>query len=75
MTDQQPVTPVDDVAGPCLALRPKDAARALAIGERKLWELTNRGDIPCFRIGRAVRYDPVDLRNWITAQKQRRAKQ
>jgi len=51
-----------------LALRPKEAAEALGIGTRLLWELTNRGDIPCVRIGRCVTY-PVDLlREWLARQ-------
>ena len=50
-------------------LRPNDAARALAISPRKLWEITNRGEIPCVRIGRAVRYDLADLRDWINRRK------
>jgi predicted DNA-binding transcriptional regulator AlpA len=49
----------------------RQAAKALAICERKLWELTKAGAIPCVRIGRAVRYDPVDIRRWIDAQKNR----
>jgi excisionase family DNA binding protein len=55
--------------GTALLLRPRDAARALAIGERKLWDLTKRNLIPCVRIGRAVRYSPLDLQAWIDAQK------
>lgn len=51
-----------------MALRPKDAAKALSIGERKLWELTNRSEIPHFRLGKAILY-PVDaLRDWMAAQ-------
>ena len=49
----------------------RQAAKALAISERKLWDLTNEGAIPCIRIGRAVRYDPGDIRTWIDAQKNR----
>jgi excisionase family DNA binding protein len=49
----------------------RQAAKALAISERKLWELTNEEAIPCIRIGRAVRYDPADIRTWIDAQKNR----
>ena len=52
-----------------LLLTPSEAAKALAIGERKLWELTNRGIIRAVRIGRAVRYDPADLAAFIAAQK------
>lgn len=52
-----------------LLLTPRQAAKALAISERKLWELTNGGQIPCVRIGRAVRYSPADLQAWIARQK------
>jgi excisionase family DNA binding protein len=47
----------------------RQAAKALAISERKLWELANVGAIPTVRIGRAVRFDPADIRTWINAQK------
>ena len=45
---------------PRLALKPADAARALAISPRKLWELTARGEVPAVRHGKAVTY-PVEL--------------
>lgn len=45
---------------PTLALRSKDAARAIGIGPRLLWSLTNQGVIPHVKIGRRVVY-PVDL--------------
>ena len=47
----------------------RDAAKALAIGTRKLWELTNCGEIPCVRIGTCVRYSPDELRVWIRDRK------
>ena len=47
----------------------KRAAKALAISERKLWSLTNIGDVPSVKIDRAVRYDPADLAAFITARK------
>jgi len=54
-----------------LALRPKDAARALGISERLLWTWTNTGRIPCVRIGRAVTY-PVDgLKDWLAQRAKR----
>jgi len=52
-----------------LLINTRDAARALAISTRKLWELTNCRDIPSVRIGRRVLYDPSDLRAWIDKQK------
>ena len=52
-----------------LLFKPSDAAEALSISPRKLWAMTNSGDIPCVRFGRSVRYDPADLRMWIDSQK------
>lgn len=48
-----------------LALRPRDAARALGIGTRLLWSLTNQGLIPHLRLGRAVVYPVDQLRVWL----------
>lgn len=62
MSDTAPVTDR-------LLLRPPEAAERLAISPRKLWELTRRGDIPVVKIGRAVRYDPRDLADWIDREK------
>ena len=53
-----------------LLLRPPQAARTLAISERKLWELTQKNQIRCVRIGRAVRYAVEDLRAFIESQSQ-----
>jgi len=50
-------------------LRPREAADLLAISERTLWDLTNRGDLSCVRLGRSVRYDPGDLAAWIAQKK------
>lgn len=56
-------------APPSLALRPKDAAKALGIGERLLWDLTApRGPIPCVRLGNAVTYPIHLLEKWLAAQ-------
>jgi excisionase family DNA binding protein len=54
-----------------LLLKPREAAQALSISARTLWTLTRRGEVPCVRIGRAVRYAPADLRAWIDAQKRK----
>ncbi len=48
-----------------LLLTARQAARELAISERTLWGLTARGEIPCVRIGRAVRYSRSALVEWI----------
>ena len=52
-------------------LKAKQAAARLTIGSRKLWQLTNRGEIPHVRIGRCVRYDPSDIEAWIEKQKKK----
>jgi len=56
-----------------LALRPRDAAKALGISARTLWGLTApRGPIPCVRIGhgkrRTVLYSTDELRAWLRRQ-------
>ena len=55
-------------------LKPVEAARILSISPRTLWGLTDRGDIPCIRIGRSVRYDRCDLAAWIDNRKTTTAK-
>jgi excisionase family DNA binding protein len=47
----------------------KDAANYLAISERKLWSMTQTGEIPAVRLGRAVRYDINDLDSFIQRAK------
>lgn len=52
-----------------LALRPREAAKALNISPRLLWQLTKDGHVPCVRVGagkrKAVLY-PVDaLQRWL----------
>lgn len=55
--------------GSALLIPSREAARLLSIGTRKLWALTNRGDLPCVRIGRSVRYQPTDLVRWTEAHR------
>lgn len=62
-TDEEPRSSV-----PCLALRPKEAAKALGIGERLLWSKTNCGEIPHVRIGRAVLYPVESLREFLARE-------
>ena len=44
-----------------------EAAAELSLGARTLWTLTNSNAIPSRKIGRSVRYSPVELREWIAA--------
>ena len=65
-------SPVHDlnVPAPCLALRPRDAARALGVSERTLWTWTERGDVPHVRLGKAVLYPIHLLQEWLAKQAQ-----
>lgn len=62
------IKPVQEI--PRLLMDAHDTATALSICERKLWELTNKGEIPCVRIGRRILYDPRALTAWIDGQVQ-----
>ncbi len=50
---------------PCLSMRPKEAAKALGISERLLWEWTRRGIVPYVKIGGVVIYPADALREWL----------
>lgn len=62
-----PMTPSDPI--PALALRPREAALALGISPRLLWQLTKDGHIPHKRIGHGKRktilYSVAELRAWL----------
>ena len=49
---------------PRMALDRKEVAKALGIGIRLLWEMTNRNEIPHFRLGRRVLYSVAALERW-----------
>lgn len=52
-----------------LALRPDEAARALGIGTRKLWELSHEtGAIRAIKVGRATLYRVADLEAFLERQ-------
>ena len=50
-----------------LALRPPEAAAALGISERKLWEITadKTSGIPHVKLGKAVLYPVAGLEAWL----------
>ena len=59
---------------PRLLLTARQAAEALALSPRTLWELTRRGDLSAIRVpgrgkARALRYAVEDLQRWIDRQK------
>jgi len=55
-----------------LALRPREAAKALGISPRHLWQLTKDGQVPCVRVGsgkrQTVLYPVADLQAWLSAK-------
>ncbi|MEQ8209403.1 MAG: helix-turn-helix domain-containing protein [Lacipirellulaceae bacterium] len=53
-----------------ILLKPAQAAESLEISQRKLWSMTNSGEIPHVRIGRSVRYPVEDLRRYIYSKLQ-----
>ncbi len=56
-------------AATSISLRPRDAAKALGIGQRKLWQLTSpRGPIPCVRVGTCVLYPTALLEAWLAEE-------
>ena len=59
------------VTSTALALRTREAAKALGISERMLWSLTApRGTIPAVRIGTCVLYPVTGLQAWLDRQAQ-----
>lgn len=60
---------MNQVSSP-LALRPREAAKALGISPRLLWQLTKDGRIPYVRIGgtkrKTVLYPLADLQAWLS---------
>ncbi|MCK4873578.1 MAG: helix-turn-helix domain-containing protein [Phycisphaerales bacterium] len=55
---------------PRLALRPIEAAAALGLSPRKLWEITAdaRSGIPVVRFGKAILYPTRELADWLCEQ-------
>ncbi len=58
MPSDRPVLP--------LSLRPREAAKALGISERSLWSLTDAGEVPHLKLGRATLYPVHELKAWLT---------
>lgn len=48
-----------------MALRPREAARALGVSERWLWDQTKAGEIPCTKVGRVTLYPREMLEEWL----------
>lgn len=61
-----------DLAKTRLSLRPAEAAKALGISPRLLWQLTHDGVIPCVRVGsgkrQTVLYPTATLQAWLARE-------
>lgn len=44
-------------------------SKHLGITIRTLYTLTQRGDLPCIKVGRSVRYDPRDIEEYLARNK------
>ncbi len=58
----------NDTQIPVLALRPRDACKALGVSQRTLWTWTRRGLVPYIRVGRCVLYPTSALQDWLSQQ-------
>lgn len=48
----------------------EDVSRALNLSVKTVRRLVARGSLPCYRIGRLVRFIPGDVFRWLQAQKE-----
>lgn len=48
-----------------ISLRPRDAAQAIGISERLLWDWTRTEGVPHVRIGNVVLYPVEALKKWL----------
>ena len=53
---------------PLLSLR--EVARLLDLSVKSVSRLVARGSLPCYRIGRLVRFAPGDVFRWLEARKE-----
>lgn len=63
-----PVASSEATSVPRLALRPREAMKALGIGARHLWSMTNQGLIPHVKLGRAILYPVAALEAMLVEQ-------
>jgi excisionase family DNA binding protein len=61
--------PVNAARGPLL--KTEEAARYLAVSPRQVQYLSQRGELPCVRIGNSTRYTKGDLDDFVDRCRQR----
>lgn len=73
-TDGLSLVPAKGIFGqlvPAHLLTPRETAKVLRISERTLWTITKSGSIQAVRFGRAVRYNPDAIKQWIQEHSKR----
>ena len=51
------------------ALDVHQMAELLSVSKRHIYELAADGSLPSFRVGKAVRFDPQDIADWLRKKK------
>ena len=51
------------------ALDVHQMAELLSVSKRHIYELAADGSLPSFRVGKAVRFDPQDIADWLRKRK------
>jgi excisionase family DNA binding protein len=57
----------DDLAGRTTALTVSEVAKILSVSERQVYKLAALDELPSFRVGGALRFDPAAITAWIDA--------
>lgn len=53
------------------AMTVRDVAAFLNVDEKTIYRLTNRGDLPGFKVAGAWRFQYADLQRWVDERKRR----
>lgn len=51
------------------ALNVRQVAELLGVSDKHIYELVAQGKLPAFRVGKAVRFDPQDVADWLRKRK------
>ena len=51
------------------ALNVRQVAELLGVSGKHIYELAAQGKLPAFRVGKAVRFDPQDVADWLRKKK------
>ncbi len=46
----------------------RDVARYLRLHDKTVYDYVERGTLPCARLGRVVRFRPLDVARWVAAR-------